>query len=406
MKNNWKRGIACLLVLALVTVLGLSCGDEEEGEKVTIVIGQVTDLTGAASVAVIPLHYVLTDIIDYYNEKGLIPGVKLKLVTYDTHYDPARVIPGYEWCRERGAEVIVVWIATDAEPLRPFGERDKVVIATSSTTPYLMEPPGWAFGFGASYGGQTKTLLKWISEEDWDYSQGIPELGFVGWRVPAAVDQEKAISEYCQAHSEKFDYVGGRLPPPGTMRFTAEVEQLKDCDYIVIYTTSIPYFIRDFQVREFEATFLADSSAGSFQGWVVDMVGWEDVDGFLSLEICRMWGEPYPNVELAEELLYKYHPAKADEIVYAGSSYVGAFSNMLPLFQILEKAIEEVGADNFDGQAFYNAAENFEVQYEGYPKWFFTETRRYLMGHGAIYEWSAEAEDRARVSDWLPLIEE
>jgi len=136
------------------------------------------------------------------------------------------------------------------------------------------------------------------------------------------------------------------------------------------------------------------------------MVGWEDVDGFLSLEICRMWGEPYPNVELAEELLYEYHPDKADEIVYAGSGYVGAFSNMLPLFEILEKAVENVGADNFDGQAFYNAAEKFEVQYEGYPKWFFTETRRYLMGHAAVYEWSAEAEDRTRITDWLPLIEE
>jgi len=393
------------MVLALVTALCLGCAKEEE-EVVTIVIGEVTDLTGAVSMATIPLHYAITDIVRYYNEEGFIPGVELKLVTYNTHYDSARVIPGYDWCRERGAEVIIAYIATDAEILKPFAERDKVVVAAASTTSPLMEPPGWAFGFAAPYGPQLKTILKWISEEDWDYAKGIPKLGFVAWYVSSGIDQEKAVSEYCQTHPDKFDYVGGFLPPSGTMSFGPEAEALKDCDYIAVMSTSIGYFIRDFRARGFDAVFVSETSAGVFEGWFVDMIGWEGLDGFLGLETWRMWDEPYPNVELATELLYKYHPDKAEEIIYMGSSYVGIFANGLPLFQIVEKAIEEVGAENFDGQAFYNVAVNFEVQFEGYPKWFFTETRRYLANEVAVYKWSAEAEARVRVSDWLPLVME
>jgi len=55
MNHHWKRAIASFLVLALIAVLCFGCGDDKEKEeKVTIVIGEITDLTGPASPAVIP----------------------------------------------------------------------------------------------------------------------------------------------------------------------------------------------------------------------------------------------------------------------------------------------------------------------------------------------------------------
>jgi len=101
MNRSWKRAIAALLILVLVVPLCLSCGEEEEG-VVTITIGEITDLTGPASPAIIPLHWALADMVSDYNEKGLIPGVKFKVVSWDNKYDPSRDIPGYEWVRERG----------------------------------------------------------------------------------------------------------------------------------------------------------------------------------------------------------------------------------------------------------------------------------------------------------------
>ena len=35
-------------------------------------------------------------LVRYCNEEAIIPGVKIKLATYDTHYDPARTLPGWD----------------------------------------------------------------------------------------------------------------------------------------------------------------------------------------------------------------------------------------------------------------------------------------------------------------------
>ena len=403
MQNNWKRGIASILVLALIVTLCFGCAKEEE-EVVTVVIGELTDLTGPAAIPVLPIHHAMMDLVRYYNEEGLIPGVKLRLATYDTRLDPARTIPGWDWVRERGAEVIYAILPQDAEMLKPFGEREKVVITTSSTSRPVIEPPGWAFSSAVPFRPVVKTLLKWVSEEHWDYTKGIPKLGYVGWRVPDAVDEKGAISEYYEAHPEEFDYIGGFLPPSGTMGFGSEAAALKDCDYIFIDVMAGPWFMRDFHDRGFDAQFIGGTGVGSMEGFFVEMVGWEGVDGLLSLELTRQWDEPYPLVDVTKELLYRYHPDEAEEIIRRGSSYVGGFPCILAFFKILEKAIEEVGAENFDGQAYYDAAVKFEMQLEGCPKWYFTETRRYMADEVALYKWSAEAEARVRITDWLPIV--
>jgi hypothetical protein len=66
--------------------------------------------------------------------------------------------------------------------------------------------------------------------------------------------------------------------------------------------------------------------------------------------------------------------------------------------------VEEVGVQNFDGQAFYNKATNFTTTWEAYPEWGFTPTIRYAVAYTAIYRFDAELERTVRVSDWLPVI--
>ena len=112
-------------------------------------------------------------------------------------------------------------------------------------------------------------------------------------------------------------------------------------------------------------------------------------------------------VDLAKELLYEYRPVQAEEIIYAGSGYLAGYHGVYALFEILRKAIEEVGAENLDGEAFCNAATEFSTtgpMWEGYPEWSFGQTNRYFVGHVLMYQWSAEVGDLIRVSEWLPLV--
>jgi len=196
MMRTMKRVAVALLALVLAAMLLPGCGGGEEEGRVTIVIGEISDLTGTAAPALRTIHYALEDMSRYYNEEGLIPGVKIKVVSYDTRLNPAREVPGYEWVRGRGAKLVVSVLHTTGEILKPFAERDKVAIACLVTTKNLIEPPGWVFCFSNPGPWAVKTLMGWVSAKRWDYSHGIPKVGFGGWAEPGSMEIEKAMRQY------------------------------------------------------------------------------------------------------------------------------------------------------------------------------------------------------------------
>jgi len=406
MTHQWKRAIASFLVLALIAALCLGCAEETEEEAI-ITIGEITDLTGPGAPGALPFHYVIEDLARYYNEEGLIPGVRVEIATYNTMRDPARDIPGYQWVRERGAQVVIAVMHTTAEILKPYVEKDKIPLVVPVCTMDIVEPSGWLFCASCPPSYEINTLLKWISEERWDYGKGIPQIGFAGWSEPYSVEQERAMREYCQAHPDEFQWAGGFLAPWGTMTWGGEVEKLKDCDYISGFAYPTGSFIREFRSKGHTATFIGTSGQPVYRGFFVDMCGWEALDGMLTTSANLWWNEVSPKVELAEELLYEYRPGQAEEIIYAGSGYLAGYHSVYALFEVLRKAVEEVGAENFDGEAFYNAAIKFKTagsMWEGYPEWSFGETERHFVKHVQIYQWNAEVGDLIRVSDWLPLV--
>lgn len=406
---NPRKVLAAFLVLVLIATLGLSCGGGGgEPGVVTITIGEITDLTGPGSPAVITLHYCLQDMISYYNDEGLIPGVKLKMVSWDTRYDASREIPGYEWVREKGAKLIVVIMPQSGPMLMPFAARDKVPIAALSCHKDTLSPPGWVFNMSNSSDMHVKTLLKWISEEHWDYSQGIPKLGLVGWQEHLIMAVDEAMEEYAQDNPGKFDYVDARIVPMGQIGWAGEVEALKDCDYVVAIGFPMGNIIKEFNQRGYKPTFI-DPSAGaaSYRGFLVDMLGYEGLDGTLTSNSAPFWTDDTPIVRLARQLLEQYRPKQAEDVIYAGLAYVGGVHNLLNTFQILANAIEAVGPESFSGQAYYDAAIKYQTSgplWEGYPQWEFTETKRYLVNNVIISKFSAEAQDLVNLSGWLPLI--
>lgn len=89
----------------------------------------------------------IEDVVRYYNEEAVIPGVKINLVSYDTHYDPARTLPGWDWLKGQGAQFVITIMAADALLLKVRDEREKTPISCMGTARELLEPPGWVFSF-------------------------------------------------------------------------------------------------------------------------------------------------------------------------------------------------------------------------------------------------------------------
>jgi len=377
---------------------------EVDGEG-TFNIGLITDLTGPASVEMVPLAQALMDLVRYVNEEDPMPDVEIKVITYDTRSDPARGVPGYDWLKERGAKLLFSPLPMVGELLKPFVERERIPLLMTCGSYPLVDPPGWAFCSVSPVSYQINCLLRWISEEHWDYVEGAPKIGLVGWYDATTVELETAISEYCQAGTDEFDYVGGFLAPMGTVVWDAQVELLKECDYVCIPQTGVASatFVKEFRENGYTATFIGTDTLSAFQGMLVGTCGWEALDGMLTVDSTLWWDADHPLVGLAKELLHRYDPMGAEDMIYSGSSYVSGIQQAYFFLDILRAAIEQVGAENFTGQAFYDTAVAFETTYEGLPEWGFTETIRYASKHVAVYEWTAEWEELTRVSPWLPV---
>jgi hypothetical protein len=403
-----KRAICCLLVLLPLAALLSGCGGSS-GQGVVITIGELTDLTGPASPAIIPLHWALQDMIRYYNEEGLIPGVRFRMVSWDTRYDTSRDVPGYDWARGKGAKLIVAVPPPTPVTLKSFADRDKFPICSLSTTEAMMDPPGWVFCFSNSHYRMMKTFLKWIHDVDWDYSQGIPKIGLAGWDEAAIHDDDRALKEYASAHPDQIEYVGARIVPFGQIGWSGQVEALKNCDYIEAKGFPMGTFIKEFQNRGYHSRFFDVGTASSYRGFLVDQLGWEALDGVLTPNMSLMWNEPVPVVDFAKTLLYRYHSkGEAEATIYAGLAYVGGIHNLVAVFQILETVIKTTGAENFNPQAFYDAAVQYKTEgplWEGQPQWSFSETKRYLADDIAIYRFDASVKDLVWVDGlWWPLV--
>jgi len=411
MKPKWQAVVVLCVLIVLIAVPLLSCGGKGGEEVVTITIGNVTDLTGPASVSMRYINYALEDLAKYYNEEHLIPGVKVKIISYDTQYDPSRALPGYDWARAHGAKITVSVMSFIGEQIKPFAARDKVPLVNLETTKALIDPPGWVFCTSSLGVDSARTMLKWISENHWDWEQkGPAKIGFCGWNFSTSTEIVDAWKGYCQSHPNQFDWSGSYLVPIGATMLAGEVEKLKNCDYVGAVGNPTAYLARDFHGIGSHVTLL-DPSTAALAGvqFYSDIAGWDALDGMLSISGSPLWDQDMPVVNLARELLDRYRGDKAQEIISTGSPYVGSLHNQLPILEILQAAVQKVGAENFDGQAFYDAAIKYQTSgptWEGYPTWGFSETKRDLIDDRLMYRWDAEVENVVKVSDWIPAVKE
>jgi hypothetical protein len=147
-----------------------------------------------------------------------------------------------------------------------------------------------------------------------------------------------------------------------------------------------------------------------FKRFFADLLGWDTLDGTLAGATCLTWNDSSPIVDLAKKLLNQYRSSEANEMIDVGpGGYVGPAFAVIAIFEVLQQAIQNVGVENFDGQAYFDAAINYKTtssMWAGCPQWSFSQTKRYLVDHVDIFEFSAEAQDLVRITDWLPLIKE
>lgn len=412
--------IAVVLLLVLSLLAACSSGDDEESpaieptdeptedqpEEVSITIGVLADLTGVAAVASEHLHASFEDLAEYFNEQILPAGVEIDIIMYDSQNDPAKDVPGYEWLKERGADLIFSAEGSAAVTMRRTVDEDQIVMFAATAGEEALIPPGYVFTASGLPEVEAYTYMKWIAENDWDYqTKGPAKIGGASWMDAFSTSVLEAIETYCEAHPEQFEWVGGHLTPFGTFTWGPEVEALKDCDYLfppVIMTN----FVKEYRAAGYSAKMLAASVQSAFMTAIDDAKLWDELDGALFMQTSKWWGDEGELINLTEELLMKNHASSAEKIRRAGSGYI-AMQAWYPYFDMIAQTVERVGAENFTSQELYETAISYSLMVDGVEHITFSETKRSGPNYFRMYRMS-DAEKAVVVADteWIPVLRE
>lgn len=372
---------------------------ETEGavESVTITIGNFTDKTGVASGAIGVIDMALEDIVGYYNEQNLIPGVQLEIISYDGQWKDTEHIPGYESLRQQGADLIWTPAPPAVETLKPIVDADKFLLFAVTANVDLKElEGGYVFSLGITPEYEAYTLLKWIAENDPDFPKGRPaKIGGAAWLDGYSKIWYEAIENYADAHPDQYEWVYGYLSEYSFV-WDAEVEGLKDCDYLYV-PAPMHMFARQYRDAGHTAKFIGTDVQAAFLGPIDNAGLWNEIDGSLFIRSSQWFNEKGAIIDLANQLLIENHPDTAEETRRVGSGYLSIQQEYMML-EIIRNAVETVGPENFDSQALYNAATSFSFSLGGIKEFAtFDENKRCVQNYYGIYEVDAAQKDLFRV---------
>ncbi len=421
MVMNTSLIVLIIILAALTGACGDNNGDEisevtieipKEKEDVVITIGNLTDMTGVAANPLAAINMALQDVVKYYNEENLIPGVRLETIEYDTQYDPARFTAGYEWVREKGADMIWTALPPGVTTLQSRAKNDKYPIFTATANVERQElQSGYVYCLAIAPESEAYTFLKWIAENDPDFPKDRPaKIGGAAWSDAYSDIWFRAAENYCDAHPEQYTWAKSYLT---NFKFTwaTEVEGLKDCDYIYIPTPP-QSFIKEFRHAGYSAKFLGAETHASFAGMIGKAGLWDETDGMLCLLSAGWYNEDDEIMNLVNQLLDENHSEQEAEEIRNGGAAYRAVMRINMICEIIKETVERVGADNFETEALVNTANLWAFDYDDVRNFSnFSETKRFSQNYYAVFEVNVDSSNphswqyitRAD-PDWIPEI--
>lgn len=379
-----------------------STGPSEPARKATVLIGEITDMTGPGANAMASVDMGVTDAIRYYNENTLIPGIEVKLLQYDGQNDTAKNIPGYEWLKERGADVVMVWSAFQGTLLRPRADEDRIPLFCTVALRDVLYPPGYLFATSTVDMDMGWNMIKWIAENDWDWrTKGPARIGGACWVSDDFTGFWKGIQAYAARHPEQVEWVGGFMTPTSSFTWSREVEALKGCDYV-----EVPHvfanFVREYTRAGYKTRFFGTDAHAAFFKLAQDAGLWDELDGSFFIMSSEWWGEEGEIPAFIMALLEKYRSDHIQAITGSDKGYY-AVLNTLTVLEIIRGAAEAVGPENVASQALYEAAQSFSLNFDGIQRFSFTETKRASPDRLAVYAVDGARGGLVRISDWMPV---
>ena len=389
--------ILLLLLPAVLTMSFVGCQQmevaEEETDKGEIVIGILDDLSGPASDNMLPRMEGTIDCIRYLNEENQgVLGHPIRAVVIDYKMDHALMRDGWSELKEEGAVLIISTLAGQLAFLQEACQTDRIptVCGGGSFDQNFPKEPSYLFSSAPTRADSSVRPFCDCIEKDWAEKgeYGNPRIGFAFVTFGNIAKMfGKAAKMYTEERGWEYVLTPTSLVPKDVSSQVLKMEEF-ECDYVLIQGTSDHgiAFLKEFDRQDFHPGIFGPTSAiGTRETW--NAVG-ERLVGAICWHQCVIWEETdVPLVALVHELNARWHP-KVTERHYA---YLRAFSDFLVLSEALERAINEAGYENLDGEAMKEAMETI---------------RDFDPGLGTGYTWTTTDHQGIQGNRWYRWIED
>lgn len=375
---------------ALVMVLAIAFAFSPGAMAQEVVIGALSDMTGATSDVGKDYALGIAEAVNYCNDNGGVNGKPIKLIQFDYGYRVPEALTKYKLFQRMKAVAVEGWGTGDTEALAPTVTADKMPYVSASYSGHLTDPKKTPYNLFAATDYSTNaraTITAW-HDTRWknhpDNGKRKPRFACVYmFASPYASAPIKAIKD--QATLLGFDIGPDQDVSLFAIDTKSQVLGLKEFKPDVVWHGNTAMSC---------ATFMRDAYAlGLGAQHIVNLWGLDEnlprlaekaAEGTMGATVCAFFGENTPLMPKVVEYAKKYNPGVPSEKRLIRT--VQAWSNVLALWEAMKRA-DKAGALNGEGilKQGFETMKDFDLGLGG-AKLTYTATDHRVSGAVPVYE--------------------
>ena len=389
---------------ALVMVLAIAFALSPGAMAQEVVIGALSDMTGATSDVGKDYALGIAEAVNYCNDNGGVNGKQIKLIQFDYGYRVPEALTKYKLFQRMKAVAVEGWGTGDTEALAPTVTADKMPYVSASYSGHLTDPKKTPYNLFAATDYSTNaraTITAW-HDTHWkkhaDNGKRKPRFACVYmFASPYASAPIKAIKD--QATLLGFDIGPDQDVSLFAVDTKSQVLGLKDFKPDVVWhgntTMSVSAFMRDAYALGLGAEHIVNL-------WGLDenlpRLAEKAAEGTMGATVCAFYNEPnIPLMPRVVDYAKKYNPGVPQEKRLIRT--VQAWSNVLALWEAMKRA-DKAGALNGEGilKKGFETMRDFDLGLGG-AKLTYTDTDHRVSGSVPVYELKGGKFHLAQVTD-------